>query len=119
MVMKELPTFCTSTSVMFGTIATKSRGVLDSGGLDRLRREGVPVIGYVLKRLVALARRNDDLLQLVGLRREDRLGGHNGSDSCHHQRRQSSHRSIHKAPYLKLSGCCRRAAAGGLLTFQL
>ena len=26
MVMKELPAFCTSTSVMFGTIATKSRG---------------------------------------------------------------------------------------------
>ncbi len=26
MVMKELPTFCTSTRVMFGTIATKSRG---------------------------------------------------------------------------------------------
>ena len=62
--MKELPTFCTSTMVMFGTIATKSRGILDSRGLNLLSREHIHRDRHVLERLVALARRDHDLVEL-------------------------------------------------------
>ena len=45
MVTKELPTFCVSTRVMFGTSAMKSRWRLDARCLDRLFVNTFIVIG--------------------------------------------------------------------------
>ena len=57
----------------------------DARRLDRLLGEGVLRHRHVLQRFVALARRDDDLFELLGFRREDRLGGQDGGHGGHDQ----------------------------------
>ena len=75
---------------------------------------------HVLQRFVALARRNDDLLQLVGLRREYRFGGHHGSRQL--AITSGMRRVIGvfiRPPYHRLLRLSSRAGAVGLLAFEL
>jgi len=67
---------------------------------DGLLGKGVDRHWHVQQRFIALARRDHDLFERVGIRRQDRFSGQDGAHGRHHQRRQSKHWSSHRSPLI-------------------
>ena len=100
--MNEVPWFCVCTIVMLGVSAMKSCGRWMPADWISSGVEGVDRDRHVQQRLVALARRDDDLLHLRALR-HGRQRNRGGEDRGHRRRKARSLGCEHESLRVKSS----------------